>query len=224
MTALDRPIRVVIVDDQAVVRGGLRMILEADPGIEVVGEAADGEDGIRLAREANPDVVLMDIRMPVLDGISATRRLRSEAPEMRVLILTTYAADENVEEALVAGAAGFFAKTDEPATLVAAVRAVTGDQVQLGPGVMQLVLDRLVASPVRTAADPPDLRHLTDREVEVLLLMGAGRSNAEIAEALFIGAATVKTHVARVLTKLALRDRTAAVIYCYEHGLIRPSP
>jgi DNA-binding NarL/FixJ family response regulator len=223
VTSAESPIRVVIVDDQTVVRGGLRMILEATPGIVVVGEGVDGAQGVALATDLAPDVVLMDIRMPVMDGIAATRLVRDLDPAPRVIVLTTYAVDENVEAALRAGASGFFAKTDEPATLVAAVRAVAGDQVQLGPGVMELLLDRLCAVPRSPAPQPPDLHHLTEREREVLLLLGAGSSNAEIADELVIGGATVKTHVARVLGKLGLRDRTAAVIYCYEHGLISPN-
>jgi DNA-binding NarL/FixJ family response regulator len=215
-----QPIRVLVVDDQAIVRSGLRMILESQPDIVVVGEAGNGEEGLVAADRLQPDVVLMDIRMPVLDGISATRALVERVPSARVVILTTYAADDNVEEALRAGAAGFFAKTDEPADIVAAVRAVAGDQVQLGPGVLQLVLDRFLAQPHRVTPAPVDLHFLTDREREVLLLLGRGRTNAEIAGELFIGEATVKTHVSRVLVKLALRDRTQAVVYCYEHGLL----
>jgi DNA-binding NarL/FixJ family response regulator len=213
-------IRVLIVDDQAVVRGGLRMILEAQPDIVVVGEAANGDEGLAAAEELRPDVVLMDIRMPVLDGISATGAMVARDPSARVVILTTYAADENIEDALRAGASGFFAKTDEPAAIVAGVRAVAGDQVQLGPGVFQLVLDRFLEHPKAVHVPPPDLHHLTDRECEVLLLLGRGRSNSEIAHELIIGEATVKTHVARVLNKLGLRDRIQAVVYCYEHALL----
>jgi DNA-binding NarL/FixJ family response regulator len=215
-------IRVLIVDDQAIVRGGLRMILEAQPDIEVVGEATDGEAGLAAADVLDPDVVLMDIRMPVRDGISATRAIVERNPAIRVVVLTTYAADENVEDALRAGASGFFAKTDEPADIVTAVRSVAGDQVQLGPGVLQLVLNRFLDQRESPVPAPADLRHLTDREREVLLLLGKGRTNAEIASELIIGEATVKTHVARVLAKLALRDRTQAVVYCYEHGLLHP--
>ena len=215
-------VRVVLVDDQAVVRGGLRLILESQPDIVVVGEAADGRAGIDLVRSEQPDVVLMDIRMPVLDGIAATAELVAADPATRVLILTTYAADENVYEALRAGAVGFFAKTDEPTVLVAAVREVAAEQVQLGPGVLRLVLDRFLAEPGRVLPPPPMLDQLTDREREVLLLLGRGETNAEIARRLVIGEATVKTHVARVLTKLGLRDRTQAVVYCYEHGLLKP--
>ena len=215
-------VRVVLVDDQAVVRGGLRLILESQPDIVVVGEAADGRAGIDLVRSEQPDVVLMDIRMPVLDGIAATAELVADDPTTRVLILTTYAADENVYEALRAGAVGFFAKTDEPAVLVAAVREVAAEQVQLGPGVLRLVLDRFLAEPGRVLPPPPMLEQLTDREHEVLLLLGRGATNAEIAARLVIGEATVKTHVARILTKLGLRDRTQAVVYCYEHGLLKP--
>lgn len=221
-SAESRPIRVALVDDQAIVRSGLRMILEAQPDIEVVGEAGDGQAGVQLVEQLTPDVVLMDVRMPVLDGISATRALVARDPDVRVLILTTYAADENIYEALRVGAAGFFAKTDEPDQIVAAVRAAAGDQVQLGPGVLRLVLDRFLTQPARVLPPPPDLHHLTDRERQVLLLLGRGRTNAEIAAELVIGEATVKTHVARVLSKLGLRDRTQAVVYCYEQGLLSP--
>jgi len=213
-------IRVVVVDDQAVVRSGLRMILESQPDIEVIGEAGDGQEGLDLVARLDPDVILMDIRMPVLDGLAATRELLTRDPNARVLILTTYAADENIYEALQIGAAGFFAKTDEPDQILAAVRAGAGDQVQLGPGVLRLVLDRFLAEPAKVLPPPVDLHHLTDRERQVLLLLGRGRTNAEIADELIIGEATVKTHVARVLSKLGLRDRTRAVVYCYEHGLL----
>jgi DNA-binding NarL/FixJ family response regulator len=213
-------IGVLIVDDQAIVRSGLRMILESQPDIVVLGEAGNGEEGLTAVDLLRPDVILMDIRMPVLDGISATRSIVQRDPSARVVVLTTYAADDTLEDALRAGAIGFFAKTDEPADIVAAVRAVAGDDVQLGPGVLRLVLDRYLAQPNRTVPDPADLHVLTDREREVLLLLGRGHTNAEIASELFIGEATVKTHVSRVLVKLALRDRTQAVVYCYEHGLL----
>jgi DNA-binding NarL/FixJ family response regulator len=218
----DHRLRLVVVDDQAVVRSGLRMILEAQADMAVVGEAGNGQEGLDLVAELEPDVVLMDIRMPVLDGIAATRALTGRDPDARVLILTTYAADENIYEALHAGAVGFFAKTDEPDDILAAVRAAAADQVQLGPGVLRVVLDRFLTDPARTLPPPPDFHHLTDREREVLLLLGGGRNNAEIGHDLLIGEATVKTHVARVLTKLGLRDRTQAVVYCYEHGLLTP--
>lgn len=196
------------------------MILESQPDIEVIGEASNGQEGLDLVAQFDPDVILMDIRMPVLDGLAATRALIARDPNARVLILTTYAADENIYDALHVGAAGFFAKTDEPDQILAAVRATAGEQVQLGPGVLRLVLDRFLAEPAKVLPPPPDLHHLTDRERQVLLLLGRGCNNAEIAEQLIIGDATVKTHVARVLSKLGLRDRTQAVVYCYEHGLI----
>jgi DNA-binding NarL/FixJ family response regulator len=214
-------IRVVVADDQAVMRSGLRMILDAQADIEVVGEADDGAKGVELVRRLDPDVVLMDIRMPVLDGIAATRQLRDSSCRSRVLILTTYAVDDNLYEALRAGASGFFAKTDAPDQIVAAVRSAAAGDTQLGRAALQLVLDRYIESP--TSRPPaPDLQLLTDREREVLLLLGRGSTNAEIADELIIGEATVKTHVARVITKLGLRDRTQAVVYCYEHGLLRP--
>jgi DNA-binding NarL/FixJ family response regulator len=216
----DRPIRIVVVDDQAVVRSGLRMILESQSDLVVIGEAGNGDEGVDMVAELGPEVVLMDIRMPVLDGIAATRTLTARTPGTRVLILTTYAADENLYEALRAGAVGFFAKTDEPHDIIEAVRAASRDQVQLGPGVLRLVLDRFLADPPEVLRPPPDLHHLTQREHEVLLLLGRGATNTEIAKGLIIVEATVKTHVARTLAKLGLRDRTQAVVYCYENGLL----
>jgi DNA-binding NarL/FixJ family response regulator len=221
-----RPITVVIVDDQAMVRGGLRLILEANEGIEVIGEASDGLAAVDMVQQLDPDIVLMDIRMPVLDGIAATKRLTAAGARSRVIILTTYAVDENVYDALVAGAAGFFAKTDDPDHIVRAVREAFDADRQLGPGVTDVLVERFLASgPPRTPRPEPDeLRLLTDREREVLLLIGAGRNNGEIGDQLFIGEATVKTHVTRIFAKLGLRDRVHAVIYCYRHGLVSPEP
>lgn len=216
-------IRVVVVDDQAIVRSGLRMILEAQLGIEVIGEASDGETGITMVNELKPDVVLMDIRMPVRDGISATREILKQNSDTRVIMLTTYAVDENVVEALLAGASGFFAKTDEPREIIRGVTAALDDLVQLGPSVMKLVLDRYMQQPRVSGQPPIEYQRLTDREREVLVLLGKGTTNAEIAESLFLSEATIKTHVSRILTKLHLRDRTQAAVYCYEHGLIRPA-
>lgn len=216
------PIRVVIVDDQAVMRSGLAMILNAQVDIEVVGEADNGAAGVDLIRELDPDVVLMDIRMPVLDGIAATQQLQAADARACVLMLTTYALEENLYEALRAGAAGFFAKTDAPDEIVAAVRAAVSGDTQLGKAALQLVLDRYIASAPAAPRQAPDLKFLTEREREVLLLLGQGATNAEIAGELFIGEATVKTHVGRVMSKLGLRDRAGAVVYCYEHGLLLP--
>lgn len=216
-------IRVVVADDQAVVRSGLRMILEANADICVVGEAVDGRDAVKQCRELEPDVVLMDIRMPVLDGIAATEELIRLGSSTRVIVLTSYGVDENLYAALNAGAEGFFLKTDKPEQLIQAVRRVSSGDTQLGAEVVALLLDRFLAVPP-TSVSPPEeiLRHLTAREREVLLTMGLGLSNAEIAARLFVSEGTAKTHVARILTKLHLRDRTQAVVFCYEHGLLRP--
>jgi DNA-binding NarL/FixJ family response regulator len=219
-----RPITVVIADDQTMVRSGLRMILDAQDGIEVVGEAADGAAAIELVGELDPDVVLMDIRMPVLDGIAATKQLTARGARSHILVLTTYAVDENVYDALRAGAAGFFAKTDHPDHIVNAVRAATDVDRQLGPGVTELLLQQFLAagSPRLARPEPPELRLLTKREREILVLIGLGRNNGEIGNELLIGEATVKTHITRIFSKLHLRDRVHAVVYCYTHGLVSP--
>lgn len=218
------PITVVIADDQTMVRSGLRMILDAQDGIEVVGEAADGAAAIDLVGEVDPDVVLMDIRMPVLDGIAATKELTARGARSRILVLTTYAVDENVYDALRAGAAGFFAKTDHPHHIVGAVRSATDADRQLGPGVTELLLQRFLAAGVPRIGrpEPPELRLLTEREREILALIGRGRNNAEIGNELFIAEATVKTHITRIFSKLHLRDRVHAVVYCYTHGIVSP--
>ena len=213
-------IRVVVADDQAVVRGGLRMILESEEGIEVVGEAADGHEALRLIATLDPDVVLMDIRMPVLDGIEATRRLTDTGARARVLVLTTYGLDEHVYGALKAGAAGFLLKTESPQELVEAVRVVAGGEALLAPEITRRLIARFVSSG-RPGAPPPELEELTAREREVLTQIARGRSNAEIAGALSISAGTVKTHVARILSKLGVRDRVQAVVFAYECGLVR---
>ena len=214
-------LRVVIADDQAMVRGGLRLILEA-AGITVVGEADDGRTAIDLVTRLKPDVVLMDIRMPVLDGIEATRRLVRDQPAVKILVLTTYGADEYVYEALRAGAAGFLLKMDSPPRLVDAVRVVAAGEALLAPEITRRLIDHCVATAPPGQAEPPGLHDLTAREREVLTLMARGRSNAEIARELYVGEGTVKTHVVRVLAKLGLRDRVQAVVYGYEHGLVRP--
>jgi DNA-binding NarL/FixJ family response regulator len=214
-------LRVVIADDQAMVRGGLRLILEAS-GITVVGEADDGRTAIDLVTRLKPDVVLMDIRMPVLDGIEATRRLVRDQPAVKILVLTTYGADEYVYEALRAGAAGFLLKMDSPPRLVDAVRVVAAGEALLAPEITRRLIDHYVATASPDQAEPPGLHDLTAREREVLTLMARGRSNAEIARELYVGEGTVKTHVVRVLAKLGLRDRVQAVVYGYEHGLVRP--
>jgi DNA-binding NarL/FixJ family response regulator len=217
------PLRVLIADDQHLIRTGLGMILESEEGIEVVGGAADGAAAVRLARRTRPDVVLMDIRMPGTDGIEATRQLSAAADPVRVLILTTFDADELVYAALRAGASGFLLKDAPAPELVSAVRVVAEGHAMLAPAITRRLLDEF-ASRDDTAgsrpAPPPDL--LTAREHEVLLLVAEGLSNSEIAERLVVGETTVKTHVGRVLTKLGLRDRVQAVVLAYETGLVTP--
>lgn len=212
-------IRVLIADDQALVRGGLNMILSAQPDIEVVAVAADGSQAVKLASELAPDVVLMDVRMPVMDGLEATRRILS-AGRAKVVMLTTFDLDEYVYDALVAGASGFLLKDTRPEVLADAVRTVAGGEALLAP----TVLRRLVAqhTPGATAADRERLSALTEREVEVLRLIGGGCSNSEISRALWVTESTVKTHVTRIFRKLGLRDRAQAVVLAYETGLVKP--
>src|SRR5659263_280318 len=220
----DAVIRVVLADDQRVVRAGLRTILEAQDDVEIAGEAGDGFAAVALAHAVAPDVVMMDIRMPVLDGIEATRRLTAENSQARVLVLTTYGLDEYVYDALRAGTAGFLIKTDPPESMVAAVRVVAAGDAMLGQRITRHLIERYVAGPPPRVQPPPALGTLTDRELEVLRQVASGRSNSEIAAALYIGEGTVKTHVARVLAKLNLRDRVQIVIYAYDHGLVGPRP
>lgn len=215
-------IRVVIADDQAVVRGGLRMILESEQGIEVVGEAADGRQALDLIRELDPDVVLMDIRMPGVDGIEATRRLVTAGGRAPVLVLTTYDLDENVYDALKAGAAGFLVKTESPERLVQAVRVVAAGEALVGSDITRRLVDRFVTGLRPNTPAPPELEELTARELEVLKLVARGLSNAEIAETLVVSDGTVKTHVARILSKLGLRDRVQVVVFAYECGMVEP--
>lgn len=214
-------IRILIADDQAVVRAGLRMILEAQDDLEIVGEATDGAEAVEAVRTLRPDVALMDIRMPTLDGIEATRRIASSSLSTRVLVLTTYGLDENVYDALKAGASGFLLKTDSPERLIDAVRVVAAGEALLAPEITRRLIDRFVAGSHPTA-NASELEQLTAREREVLKLLARGRTNAEIAAELYVSEGTVKTHVARILAKLDLRDRTQAVIYAYENGLIQP--
>jgi DNA-binding NarL/FixJ family response regulator len=214
---------VLIVDDQGLVRVGLRKILESEPETEVVGEAEDGEDAVAAARRLRPDVVLMDIRMPVLDGIEATRRIVRERPATRVLMLTTFGLDTYVYEALRAGASGFMLKDAPPEEIAAAVRIVAGGDALLAPAVTRAVIEEFARQPqAAEPGAPPALDELTPREREVLDLLARGRSNPEICDELVISEATAKTHVARILQKLDLRDRVQAVIWAYESGLVAP--
>jgi DNA-binding NarL/FixJ family response regulator len=214
-------IRVLLADDQELVRSGFRLILELAGGIEVVGEAPDGRTAVLLAKEQQPDVVLMDVRMPELDGIEATRRLRQAGVEARVLVLTTFDLDEYVYAALRAGASGFLLKDAPREELVGAVRTVARGETLLAPAVTRRLIERFVARPAPTEAAPA-LSELSAREREVLHLLARGLTNAEIAAELFLGEATVKTHVARILRKLGLRDRVQAVVFAYESGLVEP--
>ncbi len=220
----DGAVRVLIVDDQALVRTGFKMILEAEPDLEVVGEAADGQEALMQARRLAPDVVLMDVRMPELDGIEATRQLLGdEGARAKVVMLTTFDMDEYVYEALRAGASGFLLKDVPPEQLVAGIRAVASGDALLAPSVTRRVIEEFVRRPPDSVRMPPErLGELTARELEVLKLIARGLSNAEIAKELFVSETTVKTHVAHVLMKLQLRDRVQAVVLAYESGLVQP--
>jgi DNA-binding NarL/FixJ family response regulator len=214
-------IRVLLADDQDLVRAGFRLILELADGVEVVGEAGDGREAVRLARELEPDVVLMDVRMPEVDGIEATRRLLHAGVDTRVLVLTTFDLDEYVYAAVRAGASGFLLKDVPRDELVHAVRTVARGEALLAPAITQRLLEKFIARPDPRAAAPA-LDELSARELEVLRLLARGLSNAEIASELIVGEATVKTHVARILRKLDLRDRVQAVVFAYETGLVEP--
>jgi DNA-binding NarL/FixJ family response regulator len=220
-------IRILLVDDQALVRAGFRMILDAEPEMEVVGEAADGREAIDQVRSLRPDVVLMDIRMPELDGLEASRRILAngvagdEAP--RILMLTTFDLDEYVYEALRAGASGFLLKDTPPEQLVAAIQVVAAGDALLSPSITRRVISEFVkGTGPKPQAQFPRLQDLTARELEVLVLIARGLSNAEIAKALYVSETTVKTHVARILMKLGLRDRVQAVVLAYEAGVVTP--
>jgi DNA-binding NarL/FixJ family response regulator len=215
-------IRVLIADDQALVRGGFRMILDAQKDIEVVGEASDGQEALAQARALEPDVVLMDIRMPELDGLEATRRLLSGDGAARVLMLTTFDLDEYVYEAMTAGASGFLLKDVRPEQLAEAVRVVAAGDSLLAPAITQRLIAEFVRRPPPGSGPPAKLSELTERELEVLKLIARGLSNGEIASELFVSEATVKTHVTHVLAKLKLRDRVQAVVLAYESGLVLP--
>ena len=218
-------VRVLIVDDQALVRAGFRMILDAQDDLEVVGEAADGAEAIAEARRLKPDIVLMDVRMPNVDGIEATRTLLAtgDAPDTRVVMLTTFDMDEYVYEALRAGASGFLLKDTPPEQLVAGIHAVASGDALLGPSVTRRVIEEYVRRPAGTPrVQPPKLAELTSRELEVLKLIARGLSNQEIATVLFLSETTVKTHVVHVLRKLGVRDRVQAVVFAYDSGLVEP--
>ncbi|MEU4403940.1 response regulator transcription factor [Streptosporangium sp. NPDC023963] len=216
-------IRVLLADDQALVRTGFRLILQQAPGVSVVGEAADGSQAASMTRELRPDVVLMDVRMPEVDGVEATRRIHADGGPTRVLILTTFDLDEYVYAALRAGASGFLLKDTLAADLLSAIRVVAAGDAVVAPSTTRRLLERyLPAGSGSPAPAVPDPGVLTEREREVLTLIACGMSNAEIADHLFLSEGTVKTHVSRVLTKLELRDRVQAVVYAYETGVVRP--
>ena len=210
-------IRVLVVDDQALVRSGFKMILDERPDLELVGEAADGERGIALAGELDPDVILMDVRMPNLDGVEATRRLVEAGTRARILVLTTFDLDEYVYAAICAGASGFLLKDVEPNELVDAIRVVAAGNSLFGPEATERLLARFAAPPAGRT-----LEELTEREQEILRLLATGLSNAELAQRLFLSETTVKTHVSSILRKLGVRDRVQAVIAAYDAGLVQP--
>jgi DNA-binding NarL/FixJ family response regulator len=218
------PVSILLADDQELLRMGFRLVLEAQPDLEVAGEAGDGERAVELVSELEPDIVLMDVRMPIMDGVEATRRIVDRGGRSRVIILTTFDLDEYAYSALRAGASGFLLKDAPPADLLSAIRAVARGDAVVAPSttkrLLESVADRL-PDPYGTVATD-DLELLTAREREVLVEVARGLSNAEIAETLVLAEATVKTHVGRILSKLALRDRVQLVIYAYDHGLVAP--
>ena len=217
-------IRVLLADDQALVRAGFRALLDAEEGIEIVGEAGDGAAAVRLAKSTRPDLILMDIRMPHVDGLEATRQIAADADlaDCRVVILTTFDLDEYVFEALRVGASGFLLKDTEPADLIRGVRAVAAGDALLSPRVTRRLIAEF-AGRAKTPVAPRQLDQLTEREREVMALVGAGLSNEEIATQLFVSPATAKTHVSRAMVKLGARDRAQLVVFAYEAGLVRPS-
>lgn len=216
------PITVFIVDDQELMRMGLTMVLDAQDDIDVVGEASDGESAVVRVAELRPDVVLMDVRMPGIDGIDATARIVQSLSNSRVLVMTTFDLDEHVLGALRAGASGFLLKDTPPVDLVSAIRSIAAGDAVVSPKVTKRLLSRFISEESPSTRDPAVLDALTDREREVLESLAAGMSNAEIASHLVLSEATVKTHVGRILTKLGLRDRVQAVVLAYETGLVRP--
>ncbi len=214
-------IRVLIADDQVLVRAGVRMLLQANSDMEVVGEAGDGAEAVRLAERHLPDVILMDLRMPRVDGLEAIRRVLAVRPGTRIVVLTTFAEDANVYAALRAGAVGFLVKDDEPERMVDAVRRAHAGEQLLAPSVLRRVVERYLDAEERSAVPAP--RGLTEREVEVLALVGTGLSNAEIAERLHVGVTTVKTHIAAAMEKLGLRNRIQAAVVAHRCGLVDAS-
>jgi DNA-binding NarL/FixJ family response regulator len=216
------PVRIVLVDDEAMVRVGLRMVLSAEPDLEVVGEAADGGAAVAMVAETSPDVVLMDVRMPGVDGIEGARRVLAATPEVKVVVLTTFDEDEYVEAALRAGVSGFLLKVAPPERLVDAVRTVASGGGLLDPSVTVRVIESFATAAPARVQRSARLDSLTERERDVLRLIGRGLSNAEIAAELFLGETTVKTHVSNVLAKLGVRDRVQAVVAAYESGHVRP--
>jgi DNA-binding NarL/FixJ family response regulator len=216
-------IRVLLADDEAMIRAGLRLVLETEPDIAVVGEAADGAAAVEATARVSPDVVLMDVRMPGLDGLAATGRILEDHPGVRVVVLTTFDEDANVHAALRLGASGFLLKVAPPERLVDAIRVAADGGALLDPLVTRRVISAFATLPARDRPPrPAELDRLTTREHQVLRMLARGLSNAEIAAELVVGDATVKTHVARVLMKLGLRERVQAVVYAYEHGLVEP--
>ncbi len=220
----DSPIRVLIVDDQALARTGLRMVLEVEPDLVVVGEATDGEEAVAMAALTTPDVILMDVRMPHMDGLEATRRIvRKDEPGPQVLVLTTFDLDEYVYEALLAGASGFVLKDIPPEQLVEAIHVVASGDALLAPTITRRLIEEFVRRPPEVARPRPrELDQLTPREAEIMRYVAKGLSNAEIAAQAYVSEPTVKTHIARILMKLGLRDRVQVVVYAYEHGLAQP--
>jgi DNA-binding NarL/FixJ family response regulator len=216
-------IRVLIADDDDLMRAGLIELLGADTTIEIVGQAATGREAIEQARQLEPDVVLMDVRMPDLDGIAATAELTRAAPTIRVLILTTFEQDDYIYRALRAGASGFLLKRTRPEDLIAAVHTIAAGEALLSPSVTRRVIERLAAQPAAADLDGQALAALTARETDVLALLARGLTNREIATTLVVEESTIRTHVKRVLAKLELRGRVQAVIYAYEHGLVQPT-
>jgi DNA-binding NarL/FixJ family response regulator len=217
-------IRVLLCDDQALVRGGFRMILEARPDLQVVGEAEDGAQAVSLARQTQPDVILMDVRMPNLDGVEATRQIVAGGSPARILVLTTYDLDEYVYAAIRAGASGFLLKDVQPAQLAEAIRVIAAGDALLAPSVTRRLLGQFARTLPAQRATSASLSALTERETEVLRLLAAGLSNAELAGRLYISEATVKSHVSSLLRKLGLRDRVQAMILAYDAGLVTPQP